>query len=106
LEETGWLRRLRRPAGLRDALEHDPVEVYVALVARRASGGVQQSLEAVMSHGPADELVEALREICRGLCRFLAGICGLVGDATFYRNDDELIVEGREELVTAFWPEI
>lgn len=108
IDSSGWLERLRKiGVGYRDTLEHDPVEVDVLLVSDRGGDdGVKQWLEAVMSHGPTDELVGVLRELCADLCDFLTGVCRLVRYADSYRYDDGLIVSGPEELVLAFWPEI
>lgn len=108
IDHSGWVERLRKTGnGYRDTLEHDSVEVDVLLVSHRGdSDGVKQWLEAVMSHGPTDELVGVLRELCAGLCEFLTGVCRLVRYADSYRYDDGLIVSGPEELVLAFWPRI
>jgi hypothetical protein len=108
IDNSGWVERLRRTGtGYRDTLEHDSAEVDILLVSDRGGNdGVRQWLEAVMSHGPTDELVGVLRDLCAGLCDFLTGMCRLVQYADSYRYDDGLIVSGPEELVLAFWPGI
>lgn len=106
-EQTVWFRRLRGvETGLRDVLEHRPVEIQLAVASNGLSVPSRRELVAVLSHGPDDELVTALREICTGLCEFLTAVCGLVHYTDAYRYGDDLNVPGAPELIPAFWPEI
>ena len=108
-DQATWASRLRGEAGFRDSLEHDAVEVDVAIVSERAPSADAQRwrIEGFTTAGMIDEeLVGALRDTCRGLCGFLTAMHQLVGYGSQYRYSDEVVVRGPEELAIAFWPEI
>jgi hypothetical protein len=104
-EHTLWFRCLGGvDSGFRDVLEHRPVEIQLGVASTAVSD--KRELVAVLSHGPDDELVTALREICAGLCAFLTRVCRLVHYTDAYRYGDDLNVIGAPEVIPAFWPEI
>lgn len=108
-DQATWASRLRGEAGFRDSLEHDAVEVDIAIVSERAPSAEESRwrLEGFTTAGAIDdELVAALRGTCRGLCSFLTAMHRLVGYGSQYRYSDEIAVRGPEELAIAFWPEI